>query len=183
MTSKVKLAAFNPNHGLSRGAPKIKEIAWYAIKVLFFLTAIPYPSFVKVLILKAFGAQIGARVILKPRINIHFPWKLIIGNDVWVGEEVFILNFETVTIGNNVCVSQRSFLCGGNHDYRQPNMPYRNGEIFLADGAWVGASSFIGPSVVIGEDSVITAGSIVTKSVEGNGVYRGNPAEFIKKRW
>ncbi|MHA4894187.1 WcaF family extracellular polysaccharide biosynthesis acetyltransferase [Pedobacter sp. PWIIR3] len=181
--SKVNLGRFDSFIGLDRGAGKLKEILWYFIKMIFFLTAFPYPSSIKRILLKIFGATIGHGVVIKPRVNIHMPWKLIIGNDVWIGEEAFILNFETIVIGNDVCVSQRAFLCGGNHDYRDPTMPYRNGPIILEDGCWVGASCFVGPDVKIGIDTVVSAGSIVTKSLAGNGIYKGNPAEYIKPRW
>ena len=180
--SRVRLKDFDAS-GFNRGAGKGKEICWYLFKMVFFLSAFPFPNFVKIKLLRLFGAKIGGGVTIKPRVNIHFPWKLEIGNDVWIGEEVFILNFENAIIGNNVCVSQRAFLCGGNHDFKQPAMPYRNGTINLLDGAWVGASCFVGPGVTIGIDTVVTAGSIVTGSLEGNGIYRGNPAVFIKSRW
>jgi putative colanic acid biosynthesis acetyltransferase WcaF len=111
------------------------------------------------------------------------PWKLEIGDNAWIGEEVFILNFEPVVIGSNVSVSQRAFLCGGNHDYRVPSMPYRNGPITLLDGSWVGASCFIGPDVTIGVDTVVGAGSVVTGTLPGGGVYSGNPAVLKKARW
>lgn len=181
--SHVRLASFDPNRNFKRGASKLKLFAWYFCKMSIFLTPIPFPNFVKRKILIMFGATIGKGLVLKPRVNIHFPWKLTIGTDVWIGEEVFILNFETATIGNNVCISQRAFLCGGNHDYRDPSMSYRNGTIDLLDGCWVGAQTFIGPGVRIGVDSIVSAGSVVTKSVEGNGIYRGNPAEFVGNRW
>lgn len=181
--SKVELKNFNPNIGLNRGTGKIKEILWYLIKVLFFLTALPYSNSLKCLLLRLFGAKIGRGVIIKPRVNIHMPWKLSIGDYVWIGEEVFILNFEPIVIGNNVCVSQRTFICGGNHDYKRQSMPYRNGSIFLKDGCWIGASCFISPNVTIGTDCVVTACSVVTKSLSENAIYTGNPAVFIKKRW
>ena len=181
--SKVRLDKFDASIGLNRGAGKAKEIIWYLFKVVFFLSALPYPGVLKRFILKLFGAKIGVGVTIKPRVNIHFPWKLTVGNHVWIGEEVFILNFEPVYIGNNTCVSQRSFLCGGNHDFRNPAMPYRNGPITLRDGSWVGASVFVGPNVTIGEDTVVTAGSVVTSNLDANGIYRGNPAVFITNRW
>ena len=181
--SKVDLSEFDNKIGLDRGASKGVEILWYLIKTFFFLTAIPYPSKFKVWILRCFGAKIGRGVVIKPRINIHFPWKLKIGNNVWIGEEVFLLNFESLIIGNNVCISQRAFLCGGNHDYHITSMPYRNGTITLEDGCWVGAGCFIGPNVVIGIDTVISAASVVTKSLLENGIYRGNPIQFVKNRW
>ncbi|MDT0646271.1 WcaF family extracellular polysaccharide biosynthesis acetyltransferase [Zunongwangia sp. F260] len=181
--SKVRLDHFDPGMGLDRGAGKGKEICWYLVKVIFFLSALPYPTNLKIFFLRAFGARVGKGVVIKPRVNIHFPWKLVIGNNVWLGEEVSILNFEPVHIGNNVCISQRAFLCGGNHDFRIPSMPYRNGPISLSDGCWIGASCFIGPGVTIGVDTVITVGSIVTSSIGDNLVCRIFPREFSKARW
>ncbi|RTZ02057.1 colanic acid biosynthesis acetyltransferase WcaF [Flavobacterium bomense] len=183
MMTKVRLDLFNSKIGLDREASKAKEILWYLVKILFFLSPIPYPSMVKVFLLKSFGAQIGKGLVIKPRVNIHFPWKLVVGDDVWIGEEASLLNFELLTIGNNVCISQRVFLCGGNHDYKIASMPYRNGMITLQDGCWIGAVSFIGPDVTIGTDTVISANSLVTKSLSENGVYSGNPIKFIKNRW
>jgi putative colanic acid biosynthesis acetyltransferase WcaF len=183
MSSKVKLSDFNPSIGLNRGAGKFKEMLWYFTKMFFFLTAFPYPNSFKRFLLKAFGAKVGQGVIIKPRVNIHMPWKLEIGNHVWIGEEVFILNFEPVTIGNNVCISQRAFLCGGNHDYKIPSMPYRNGSIILKDGCWVGASCFVAPNIIIGVDCVVAACSSVRSSLPDNTICEGNPAGPIKLRW
>jgi putative colanic acid biosynthesis acetyltransferase WcaF len=181
--SKVRLRAFDSSVGLNRGVSKFKEVIWYFVKMIFFLSSFPFPSSFKTFLLRLFGAKIGDGVVIKPRVNIHMPWKLTLGNDVWIGEEVFILNFEPIVIGNDVCVSQRAFLCGGNHDYMDPTMPYRNGPIVLQDGSWVGAGCFIGPNVTIGIDTIVTAGSIATKSLKENAIYRGNPAVFIKARW
>lgn len=180
---KVRLDLFNSRLGLDRGASKAKEMLWYAVKVVFFLSAIPYPSKFKVFLLKAFGAKVGKGLIIKPRVNIHFPWKLVVGDNVWIGEEVFFLNFELLTIGNNVCISQKVFVCGGNHDYKDPTMPYRNGVIVLEDGSWVGAASFVGPNVKIGINTIVSVGSIVTKSLPENGVFSGNPLQLVKERW
>lgn len=183
MHSKVKLGDFNPAIGFDRQASSTKMAVWYIIKMVFFLSAFPFPGKLKVILLRIFGAKIGSGLVIKPRVNIHFPWKLVLGNNVWLGEEVFILNFERVEIGNNVCISQRSFLCGGNHDFRIPSFPYRNGPITLNDGAWVGACAFIGPGVTIGIDSIVMAGSFAFSDLEPNGIFRGNPAVFVKKRW
>lgn len=183
MRKKIDLSLFNPERGLDRAKPLIFEITWYLIKIVFFLSAFPWPNRVKTLILKFFGSKVGKGVVIKPRVNIHFPWKLVIGDNVWIGEEVFILNFEPLILGSNVCISQRAFLCGGNHDYRDKSFRYRNGPIKIREGAWVGAQSFVGPKVIIGEYCVITAGSVVTKDMPADMICRGNPCIPIKSRW
>lgn len=183
MHSKVKLRDFDPSRGFDRGAWIGKFILWYFIKMVFFLTAFPFPSVLKVALLRLFGAKIGNGVIIKPRVNIHFPWKLIVGSNVWIGEEVLMLNFEQITIGDDVCVSQRVFLCTGNHDYKEPSMPYRNAPILLGNGCWIGASGFISPGVKVGEDTVVFAGSVVTADLLSGSIYKGNPLIYVKERW
>ncbi len=181
--SKVRLNEFNPSIGLNRGVNKFTEVIWYLFKILFFLNPIPFPQKFKAFLLRLFGAKVGKGTVIKPRVNIHMPWKLEIGDNTWIGEEVFILDFELIKIGSNVCISQRAFLCGGNHDYRDPAFSYRNGPIVIEDGAWVGACCFIGPNVTIGTDTVVSASSVVTTTLKPNSIYRGNPLTFVKKRW
>ena len=181
--SRVRLEDFDAKIGLVRGSSKLKEAMWYIIKITIFLSAFPFPSRLKTFLLRCFGAKIGQNITVKPRVNIHFPWKLEIGDHVWIGEESSFLNFEKLIIGSNVCISQRAFLCGGNHDYRIPSMPYRNGPIHLNDGCWIGACSFIGPNVVVGTDAVITAGSIITSDVKANIISKGTIIDFEKTRW
>lgn len=180
---RVRNDLFNSREGLDRGRPFWFEAVWYFCKCMLFLTPLPIPSSIKRSALRCFGARIGKGVIIKPRVNIHFPWKLAIGDHTWVGEEVFLLNFEPILIGNHCCISQRAFLCTGNHDYRQPSMPYRNQPIIVEDGAWVGAQAFVSPGVTIGSEAVIAAGSIVTRSQPPGAVCSGNPCIVIRNRW
>jgi putative colanic acid biosynthesis acetyltransferase WcaF len=174
---------FDARLGLERGRSKLVEALWYLVKCALFLNPLPFPSAGKRAVLRLFGARVGRGVVLKPRVNIHFPWKLTVGDFTWIGEEVFILNFEPVSIGAHCCLSQRAFLCGGNHDYRRPEMPYRNGPITVGDGAWVGAQAFIAPDVTIGREAVIAAGSVVSRSLPPGMVCAGNPCVPVKNRW
>jgi putative colanic acid biosynthesis acetyltransferase WcaF len=181
--TKVRLDQFDSREGLDRGRPRTVEVIWYLVKCLVFLTPLPFPYAFKRSVLRWFGARIGSGVVIKPRVNIHFPWKLSIGDHAWIGEEVFILNFEPVSIGAHSCISQRAYLCAGNHDYRQPDMPYRNRPITVEDGAWVGAQSFVAPGVTIGCEAVISAGSVVIQNQPAGMVCAGNPCVPLRKRW
>lgn len=180
---QTRLDQFDARRGLNRGSSKAYEMLWYLMKCCFFLSPLPWPTRFKCSILRLFGATVGVGVNIKPRVNIHFPWKLELGDWCWIGEEVFILNFEPVKIGAHVCVSQRSFLCGGNHDFRDVTFSFRNGPITIGDGVWIGSQVFIGPNVTIGSEAVVTASSVVTKSLLGNRIYSGNPLKEIGIRW
>lgn len=180
--SRVNLRSHDHSQ-FNRGAGKMKEAAWYFCKILFFTTPFPFPSGFKALVLRLFGATVGRRTIIRPRVNIQMPWKLQVGDDCWIGEEVLLLNFDQLVIGSNVCISQRAFLCGGNHDYRDPGMAFREAKISVHDGVWIGAAAFIGPGVVVGTDAVITATTVISESVEAYGIYKGNPAVRIGDRW
>lgn len=181
-TTIVRNDLFDRTRGLDRGRPLAVEALWHLCKCCLFLTALPVPSRLKCFVLRRFGAHIGKGVVIKPQVKILFPWKLTVGDFAWIGEEAFILNFEPVTIGAHCCISQRVFLCGGNHDYRQVDMPYRNGPIAVQDGAWVGAQVFVAPGVTIGSEAVITAAAVVTRDQPGKMVCGGNPCHPIKKR-
>jgi putative colanic acid biosynthesis acetyltransferase WcaF len=155
---------------------------WYMTKLVFVATAFPWPSGLKRGILRLFGANVGHGVVLKPRINIHFPWKLTIGEHTWIGEEVNIINFEHVRIGAHVCVSQRAFICSGGHDFSDPHMSYRNRPISIDRGAWICAQVFVAPGVEIGEEAVVTAGSVVTHSQPAGMVCSGSPCKPVRRR-
>ncbi len=184
MATRVRNDKFDSRHGLNRGRSKPVEALWYIAKCLVFLSRWPIPSGIKCAMLRLFGASVGRGAGLEARrLNIHFPWKLSVGDFAWIGEEVFILNFEPVTIGAHCCISQRAFLCTGNHDFRQPDMPYRNQPITIEDGAWVGAQVFVGPGVTIGTETVISAGSVVTRNLPAGMVCAGNPCVPRTPRW
>ena len=181
--TRIRNDLFDPKKGLDRGRPFWVEALWYTLKCLLFLPAWPVPSKLKCAILRFFGAKVGRGVVIKPRVNIHLPWKLAIGDFTWIGEEVFILNLEPVTIGAHCCISQRAFLCTGNHDYRRLDMPYRNQPIRIEDGAWVGAQVFVAPGVTVGSEAVVLAGSVVAGNVVPGMVCSGNPCRPRRPRW
>lgn len=181
--TRMRLDLFDASRNLDRGRAAWFEAVWYLVKTVFFLSALPWPSVLKRGLLRFFGAKIGPEVVIKPRVNVHFPWRLEVGAHTWIGEEVFILNFEPVRIGSHACLSQRAFLCTGNHDFRDERFSFRSAQIMVGDGAWVGASVFVGPGVEIGNEAVVTAGSVVLKSLPGAMICAGNPAVAVSPRW
>ena len=177
----VDLSTYRPA-GFDRGAGLLKETLWLIVSLVLFRLCPLCLSPLKRTILRAFGAQVGRGVVIKPQVKITFPWKLTIGDHVWLGEECWLLNLERITIGNNVSISQRAFLCTGNHNYKSPTFDLIVKPITVEDGAWIGASAWVGPGVRVGTHAVLSAGSVAAKDLEPFGIYRGNPAVYLKQR-
>jgi len=170
------------NNSWYNPGPPVKRWCWYLFNILFFKTSLfPFYGF-KVFVLRLFGAKIGHHVLIKPSVNIKYPWFLEIGNNVWIGEKVWIDNLAKVSIGNNVCLSQESMLLTGNHDYTNPSFHLIVNEIALEDGVWIGARGVVCGGTICRDHSVLTVGSVATGELEAMGIYRGNPAVKIKER-
>ena len=177
---KIRLDQFD-NADFDRGSGRLRELAWWLARCLFFDHRFPIPSPIKTVVLRYFGAQVGRGVVIRSRVNITFPWRLQLGDHVWIGDEVLILNLDQVTIGSNVCISQRAFLCTGGHNYRKQGFDLVTAPIVVADHCWIGAAVFMAPGVILGEESVCAAGGVVVKNVPAKVVVGGNPAKVIKE--
>jgi putative colanic acid biosynthesis acetyltransferase WcaF len=177
----VQLAKYN-NSWYSPKAGTIKQLLWYFVNALFIKNYMMPLSGVKVALLRLFGAKIGAGVVIKPGVNVKYPWLLTVGSHTWIGENVWIDNLCEVSIGSNACLSQGAMLLTGNHDFKKETFDLIVKEIVLEDGAWVGAQCVVCPGVTCGTHSVLTVGSVATANLEPYGIYKGNPAIKIKMR-
>lgn len=168
--------------GFDKGAGKLKIALWYFVNALFVRSSLfPFMGWRKMW-LKMFGAKIGRGLVIKNEVRIKSPWFLEVGDNVWLGENVWIDNLDRVSIGSNVCVSQGALLLTGNHDYNRVDFPYRNAPISIEDGAWIGAEAVVCPGVVVRQNAILTVKSVATKDLEPNGIYQGNPAVKIRER-
>jgi len=168
--------------GNYNGGPKLKVLVWYVLNYSIFNSAIPWPNSFKSKLLKLFGASVGAGLNIKPKVRIKNPWRLVIGDNCWIGESVWIDNLEDVIIGNNVCISQGAMLLTGNHDFTISSFPYRLGKICLEDGVWIGAKSVVCPGVTCQSHSILTVNSVAAKNMLAWNIYSGSPAVSIKIR-
>jgi putative colanic acid biosynthesis acetyltransferase WcaF len=181
LAMNVDLSSYSAAH-FDRGASKVRELSWLFVSFLLFRLCPLSLSPLKRVVLRIFGARVGIGVTIKPQVKITFPWKLTIGDHVWLGEECWLLNLDRIVIGKNVCISQRAFLCTGSHNYKLSSFDLIVKPITVEDGAWLGAACWVGPGVTVGSHAVLVAGSVATKSLEPWGIYQGNPAVLVKQR-
>jgi putative colanic acid biosynthesis acetyltransferase WcaF len=181
MNLKVALKTYS-NSWYSPGAGSIKLFFWYFTNALFFKSTWLPVSFIKVFILRLFGAKIGKGVTIKPSVNIKYPWFLKMGNDSWIGEEVWIDNLQLIEIGDNVCISQGAMLLTGNHNYSKTTFDLIVKGIILEEGVWIGAKSIVCPGVKCFSHSVLSVSSVAANDMEADWIYQGNPASKVRAR-
>lgn len=155
----------------------IWNICWAAVSIL------PRQfSFLRVALLRLFGAKVGKQCLIERGVKIWIPWNLNIANFVAVGRYVEIYNYGDVKIDTMTVISQYSYLCTGSHNYEHPYMPLIWDKITVGSECWVGAGTWILPGVEIGNGSVIGARSLVTKNMPAWMVCAGHPCKPIKER-
>jgi putative colanic acid biosynthesis acetyltransferase WcaF len=178
---KTDLSTYN-NSPFHPGGNAVKRLLWFYVNALFFKTSLVPINGFKVFLLRVFGATVGKNVTIKPCVNIKYPWHLTIGNQSWIGEQVWIDSLVTISIGSHVCLSQGAMLLTGSHDYKKTSFNLITKPLMIEDGAWIGAGALVNLGVTVASHTVLTSGSVATKNLEAYSVYQGNPAIKIRDR-
>ena len=164
------------------GAGKAKQMLWYFSNIFFFKNTLNVFSGLKVRLLRLFGAEVGNGVVIKPGVNIKYPWKLSIDDYSWIGENVWIDNLSEVNIGKNVTVSQGALLLTGTHDHSKASFDFISFPIILEDGAWIGAKAMVTGGVTCHTHSILGVNSLAENNLKPYTVYKGNPAVAVMIR-
>ena len=105
MTHTTRRLATFTGRGYDKGRGTLQCAAWALVAEPLQRSVLCPPS-VRTRILRAFGAQIGEGTLIRHDVRIHWPWKLAVGENSWIGVGAWLLNLEPITIGSDVCVSQ-----------------------------------------------------------------------------
>lgn len=156
------------------------------------------------------GVSLSGALRLGDKINIMDYSKIrgkntIIGNKVFIHENVLIRSQKVVVIGEgttinkNTCVldnvvigkycsiAPNCVIVGSNHNYKDVSQLIKKQGISsigitIGDDVWIGANVTILDGVVIGKGAVVAAGAVVNKDVPENSVFGGVPAKKITER-
>lgn len=155
---------------------------WWLIQSCFFSTSPQFLYAWRVFLLRLFGAKIGKNVIIRPSVKITYPWKLTIGDNSWIGDNVDLYTLGEINIGKNSVISQRSYICTGSHDFTKPDFPIYAKPINIHDSVWIATDVFVSPGVTINKNTVVGARSSVFNDLAADYVYIGSPAKPVKPR-
>jgi putative colanic acid biosynthesis acetyltransferase WcaF len=162
--NEFHLSAFRGD-GYEIGRGPLWVVGWIVADRLL-VRRVYCPAGLRVAVLRLFGARIGEGVLIRHGVQIHWPWKLSVGDHTWIGVGAWLLNLEPITIGSNVCISQQVLLCTGSHDRRSPTFEFDNGPITIEDCVWLAARSTVLRGVRIGRGSTIGAAALITNDVD-----------------
>jgi putative colanic acid biosynthesis acetyltransferase WcaF len=165
-----------------RRVSRLTEVLWFIVEACVINNKLVPLSALRVALLRLFGAKIGPNCRFVHPLRVKAPWNLEVGANSWFGVDAWIYNQAPIRIGANVCISQGAFLTTGSHDYAT-TMDLHVAPIVIEDGVWIASKCVVQMGVTIGRSALVTPLSVVHRSLEAEGIYGGNPAQFIKKRF
>lgn len=175
------LSSFDVPAGF-RGRPGWFVQLWWIAHALLFR---PSPQILygwRRMLLRLFGARVGRGAIIRPSVRITYPWKVSIGDHAWIGDDVTLYSLGPIDIGAHSVVSQKCYVCAGDHDYRTRDFAIRGRPVTIGREAWVASDVFVAPGVTIGDGTVVGARSTVIRDLPAGMVCFGNPAAAVKPR-
>lgn len=165
-----------------RGRSAIVVQLWWLIQSILFQTSPQFLFGWRNFLLRCFGSKIGADVKIRPSVKITYPWKLEIGDHSWVGDDCDLYTLGKITIGKNVAIAHKVYLCTGIHDYTRLSFDILAKDIVIEDEVWITNDVFVAPGVTIGTGSVVGARSTVLHDLPAGMICYGNPAKPVKPR-
>lgn len=165
-----------------RGRSALVVQLWWFVHVVLFKSSPQMMYGWRRFLLRLFGAKIGKNVIIRPSVTVTYPWKVSIGDDSWIGDDVVLYSLGEIEIGANAVVSQKSYLCAGSHDYTDETFPIWSKKIIIESECWLATDVYVAPGVTIGRGTVVGARSSVFKDLPAGKVCMGTPAKVVKDR-
>ncbi|TFD17288.1 acetyltransferase [Cryobacterium sp. TMT1-21] len=171
-----------PGERLAWDRPGAVVYLWAICELLFVYNPWQISSGLRIRVLRAFGAEIGAGVVFRPRTRVKFPWKLHIGDRSWIGEGVWFHNQDHVHVGHDVSISQETMLTTGSHAHRR-DMALLTRPITVEPGVWITSRCMILGGAYIGRSSLVRPMTTVEGRIKPNSIVSGPNAETVGIRF
>jgi len=159
--SEYQNAAYDPGRGF------VVRLLWYLVSCCIFESSWFLFGRLKRQLLLLFGAKIGTGLVIHPNVRIKYPWRLSIGDNCWIGRDVWIDNLDDVILESDVCISQAAYLCTGSHEHRSPTFELKTAPITVEHGAWICCRA-----IVLGGSTVKRLSIVATNQVYSSGGAR-----------
>jgi putative colanic acid biosynthesis acetyltransferase WcaF len=133
-------------------------------------------------VLRMFGARVDPTARIHASVSVWLPANLSIGANALIGPGARLYNQGKISIAERAVISQGAYLCASTHDVNDPDFQLLLRPIVIGRQCWVAADAFVGPGVTMHEHAVLAARGALFTDAAKDGIYRGNPAVWIKDR-
>lgn len=180
-TEYQRLDQFHMPDGF-RGRSVVIVQLWWIVQATLFAWSPQFMFGWRCFLLRIFGAEIGKGVLIRSTVKVTYPWKVKIGDYVWIGDDTTLYSLGVIEIGNHVAIAHRVYLCAGSHEYTKKTFDIIAADISIGSQVWLPNDVFVGPGVVIGRGVVVGARSSVFSNLPEGMICVGSPAKPLRPR-
>ncbi len=114
------------------------------------------------------------------------PRALVIGERCVIGLRSGIVAHQSVELGNDVWLGQHVFITDGNHGYDDLDAPIGSQKgtvepVSIGDNSWIGHGAIILAGSHIGRNAIVAAGAVVRGDVPDYSIAAGVPAKIVRR--
>lgn len=165
-----------------RGRSAVAVQLWWLVQATLFHTS-PQVFFAwRRFLLRLFGAKIGKRVLIRPTVEITYPWKVSVGDYSWIGDRAVLYSLGEIRVGRHTVISQQSYICTGTHDPDSISFDMYARPVHIGDECWIASGVFVMPGAAVGDGAVVGARSTVFGDIPAGMICYGNPARPVRRR-
>lgn len=129
------------------------------------------------------NVYVGHHAILKG----YYKNRMVIGDDVWIGQQCFFHSAGGITIGDGVGIGPGVRILTSTHTDPGIERPIMDGAIEFApvvvgDGCDLGVGATLLPGVTLGRGVQVGAGAVVAEDAPDYSVIAGVPARVLRMR-
>jgi acetyltransferase-like isoleucine patch superfamily enzyme len=129
------------------------------------------------------NVYVGHYAILKGYYKNH----MVVGNDVWIGQQCFLHSAGGLTIEEGVGIGPSVKILTSSHSDPGREWPIMSGAVVFAPVkierfSDIGIGSVLLPGITIGEGTQVGAGAVVSENTPPYSVVAGVPARVIRMR-
>jgi acetyltransferase-like isoleucine patch superfamily enzyme len=111
---------------------------------------------------------------------------LVIGDRCVIGARAIITAHESIVIGDDVWFGQAVFVSDSSHGYQDVESPIGlqlgwAHPVEIGAGSWIGHGAIVLPGTRIGRNVVIGGGSVVRGEIPDHSVAVGSPAKVVRR--
>jgi len=114
-----------------------------------------------------FGRPVPASLTLLPPLHCDYGLNVAFGEQVFINQGCYLLDYGGVSIGDRVMIGPRVTLATAGHpvELAERYDGITHAPIVIEDDVWIGAGATITQGVTIGRGSVVGAGAVVSRDV------------------